>query len=74
MRPSEKIFYVSGAIIAGFTWLFLVGYVLYELFDRTINDSGDPFPVLTLLVGFAILVRQASLSAKFKSIQEWINK
>lgn len=74
MKKAEKIGYVIGLLIGLSAWLFLIYYVISELFNRIINDSGDPFPVLTLLVGIAILIRQTSLSNKFKAIQEWINK
>jgi hypothetical protein len=74
MKKAEKIGYIIGLLIGLSAWLFLIYYVISELFNRIINDSGDPFPVLTLLVGIAILIRQTSLSNKFKAIQEWINK
>ena len=69
-----KYGYALGVLIGSAFWLFVIGYVFYELFNRLINDSGDPFPVLTVIMAFAILVRQASLSEKFKKIQDWINK
>ena len=69
-----KYGYALGVLIGSAVWLFVIGYVFYELFNRLINDSGDPFPVLTVIMAFAILVRQASLSEKFKKIQDWINK
>lgn len=74
MKRAEKIGYIIGLLIGLSAWLFLIYFVISELFNRIINDSGDPFPVLTLLVGIAILIRQTSLSNKFKAIQEWINK
>jgi hypothetical protein len=74
MKKSEKVGYIIGLLIGLSAWLFLIYFVISELFNRIINDSGDPFPVLTLLVGIAILIRQTSLSNKFKAIQEWINK
>lgn len=74
MKRAEKIGYIIGLLIGLSAWLFLIYFVMSELFNRIINDSGDPFPVLTLLVGIAILIRQTSLSNKFKAIQEWINK
>jgi hypothetical protein len=69
-----KYGYAAGVLIGSAFWLFVIGYVFYELFNRLITDSGDPFPVLTVIMSFAILVRQASLSDKFKKIQDWINK
>ena len=74
MKKAEKVGYIIGLLIGLSAWLFLIYFVMSELFNRIINDSGDPFPVLTLLVGIAILIRQTSLSNKFKAIQEWINK
>ena len=74
MKKAEKIGYIIGLLIGLSAWLFLIYFVMSELFNRIINDSGDPFPVLTLLVGIAILIRQTSLSNKFKAIQEWINR
>lgn len=74
MKKAEKIGYIIGLLIGLSAWLFLIYFVMSELFNRIVNDSGDPFPVLTLLVGIAILIRQTSLSNKFKAIQEWINK
>lgn len=74
MKKSEQIGYITGLLIGLVAWGYAIYYVLSELFDRIINDSGDPFPVLTLIVGFAILVRQSSLNKKFKRIQEWINR
>ena len=74
MKTSEKIGYLIGSIIGLAGWIYVIYYISNELFNRIINDSGDPFPVLTLLVGVAILIRQTSLSKKFKNIQEWINK
>ena len=74
MKKSEKIGYILGILIGLSFWIYLIYYVASELFNRIINDSGDPYPVLTLLIGIAILIRQTSLSNKFKAIQEWINK
>jgi hypothetical protein len=74
MKKSEQIGYIAGLLIGLAGWAYVIYYVSLELFNRIINDSGDPFPVLTLIVGFAILVRQSSLSKRFKSIQEWINR
>ena len=74
MKKSEKIGYILGILIGLSFWIYLIYYVASELFNRIINDSGDPYPVLTLLIGIAILIRQTSLSKKFRTIQEWINK
>jgi len=74
MKKSEKIGYILGILIGLSFWIYLIYYVASELFNRIINDSGDPYPVLTLLIGIAILIRQTSLTKKFKAIQEWINK
>ena len=74
MKISEKIGYILGILITLSVWGYIIYYVASELFNRIINDSADPFPVLTLLVGIAILIRQTSLSKKFRAIQEWINK
>jgi hypothetical protein len=74
MKKSEQIGYIIGLLIGLLGWAYVIYYVFLELFNRIINDSGDPFPVLTLIVGFAILVRQSSLNKKFKRIQEWINR
>jgi hypothetical protein len=74
MKKSEKIGYILGILIGLSVWIYLIYYVGSELFNRIINDSGDPYPVLTLLIGIAILIRQTSLTKKFRAIQEWINK
>jgi O-antigen/teichoic acid export membrane protein len=74
MKKSEKIGYILGILIGLSFWIYLIYYVASELFNRIINDSGDPYPVLTLLIGIAILIRQTSLTNKFRAIQEWINK
>ena len=74
MKKAEKFGYMLGILIGLSVWTYIIYYVISELFDRIINDSADPFPVLTLLVGIAILIRQTSLSKKFRAIQEWINK
>jgi hypothetical protein len=74
MKKSEKIGYILGILIGLSFWIYLIYYVASELFNRIINDSGDPYPVLTLLIGIAILIRQTSLTKKFRAIQEWINK
>lgn len=74
MKKSEKIGYILGILIGLSVWIYLIYYVASELFNRIINDSGDPYPVLTLLIGIAILIRQTSLTRKFRAIQEWINK
>lgn len=74
MKKSEKFGYILGILIGLSVWIYLIYYVAAELFNRIINDSGDPYPVLTLLIGIAILIRQTSLSKKFRAIQEWINK
>jgi Na+/proline symporter len=74
MKKSEKFGYILGMLIGLSVWIYLIYYVAAELFNRIINDYGDPYPVLTLLIGIAILIRQTSLSKKFRAIQEWINK
>ena len=74
MKNSERIGYVIGLLIGLAGWSYVIYYISSELFNRIVNDSGDPFPVLTLLVGIAILIRQSRLSKKFKGIQDWINK
>ena len=74
MKKSEKIGYILGILIGLSFWIYLIYYVASELFNRIIHDSGDPYPVLTLLIGIAILIRQTSLTNKFRAIQEWINK
>ena len=74
MKKSEKTGYILGILIGLSFWIYLIYYVASELFNRIINDSGDPYPVLTLLIGIAILIRQTSLTNKFRAIQEWINK
>jgi len=74
MKKSEKIGYILGILIGLSFWIYLIYYVASELFNRIINDSGDPYPVLTLLIGIAILIRQTSLTKRFRAIQEWINK
>lgn len=74
MKKSERIGYILGLLIGLVGWTYVIYFVASELFDRIVNDSGDPFPVLTLLVGIAILIRQGSLGKKFKAIQEWINR
>jgi hypothetical protein len=55
-------------------WLFFIFYIFNEMFNRIINHTGDPFPVLTVVVCFAIIIRQTQLNAKFSKIQEWIDK
>lgn len=74
MKNAEKAGYIIGLLIGLAGWSYVIYYVVSELFDRIVNHSGDPFPVLTLLVGIAILIRQSALSRKFRAIQDWINK
>lgn len=74
MKTSERIGYVIGLMIGLLIWLGFIYYVFVELYNRIINDSGDPFPVLTFLLLFVILVRLGALKKQFRKIVDWINK
>lgn len=74
MKNYEKVGYIIGLFIGAASWIFLTGYTVIELIDRFINDSGDPFPVLTTMLGLSILFRVQVMNMLFKRVLEWINK
>lgn len=74
MKNYEKIGYIIGLLIGASAWIFLTGYTIIELIDRFINDSGDPFPVLTTLLCISILLRVHIMNMLFKKVLDWINK
>lgn len=74
MKNYEKVGYIIGLLIGASAWIFLTGYTIIELIDRFINDSGDPFPVLTTLLCISILLRVHIMNMLFKKVLDWINK
>lgn len=74
MKNYEKVGYIIGLFIGAASWIFLTGYTVIELIDRFINDSGDPFPVLTTMLCLSILFRVQVMNMLFKRVLEWINK
>lgn len=74
MKRAEKVGYVIGLLIGLGIWAGFIYYILFELYNRIINNAGDPFPVLTLLLLFVILVRVNNLKKQFRKIVDWINK
>lgn len=74
MNKFEKLGYVVGLLIAVFLWLGLIIWSAIELFNRIINDTGDPFPVLTTLFIISIMGRLTTINSDFRKIVEWINK
>jgi hypothetical protein len=74
MKKYEKFGYITGLLIGGFSWLFLIGWSLFELFNRIINKAGDPFPVLTTLFIISIMGKLTIINSDFRKIVDWINK
>lgn len=74
MKKYEKIGYIIGLLIGASVWIFLTGYTIIELINRLVNDSGDPFPVLTTLLCISILFRVHIMNMLFKKVLDWINK
>jgi hypothetical protein len=74
MKKYEKIGYIIGLLIGASVWIFLAGYTIIELINRLVNDSGDPFPVLTTLLCISILFRVHIMNMLFKKVLDWINK
>lgn len=74
MKKTERIGYILGLLIGLLIWFLFIYYVVIELFNRIFRNTGDPFPVLTFLAVFVILVRTGSMKRQFSKILEWINK
>ncbi len=69
-----KFGYITGLLIGAVSWLGLIIWSAIELFNRIINDTGDPFPVLTTLFIISIMGRLTTINSNFRKIVEWINK
>ncbi len=69
-----KFGYITGLLIGAVSWLGLIIWSAIELFNRIINDTGDPFPVLTTLFIISIMGKLTTINSDFRKIVEWINK
>lgn len=74
MKKTERIGYLIGVLIGLLIWAAFIYYIFIELFNRIFRNTGDPFPVLTFLLVFVILVRVGSIKKQFRKIVEWISK
>lgn len=74
MKKAEKIGYVIGIIIGLAIWLGVIWFVFIELFNRIFRNTGDPFPVLTMLLVFVILIKIQGMKKQFRKILDWISK
>lgn len=69
----KKAFWIGVTIALAF-WIFIYGALMYELYDRIVNDSGDPIVVLTALIGLGILNKLTMMNQRFAEIVEWIRR
>lgn len=69
----KKAFWIGVTIGFAF-WIFIYAALLYELYNRIFNDSGDPIVVLTALIGLGILSKLSMMNQRFIEIVDWIRK
>jgi len=74
MKKAERVGYILGLMIGILIWLSFIWFVIIELFNRIFRNTGDPFPILTFLLVFVILIKVNTFKKQFRKVLDWITK